>query len=222
MHAAVTELFLILMLLMHVACRYLNNTGLMWESAEEFGALLVFAEHRYYGESRPYSGTELRHNMQYLTAEQAMADYAELLRELKSELHAEDSAVIGFGGSYGGMLAAWMRMKYPHVLAGSIAASAPIWAFTGEDPPVDPGAFAKIVTRDATPAGGASKACAGLAVFRFSAPLLHDNQQKTWLLGIIQQKLMIIQAVLGHILSALCSNMQLIDFTILCPVDVTA
>ncbi|KAL3139915.1 hypothetical protein ABBQ38_004205 [Trebouxia sp. C0009 RCD-2024] len=140
---------------------YLNNTGLMWESAEEFGALLVFAEHRYYGESNPYSGSKLQRNMQYLTAEQAMADYAELLRELKSQLKAEDSAVIGFGGSYGGMLAAWMRMKYPHVLAGSVAASAPIWAFPGEDPPVDPGAFAKIVTRDATPAGGAPQACAG-------------------------------------------------------------
>ena len=164
--------------LMHVTRRYLNNTGLMWESAEEFGALLIFAEHRYYGESRPYSGTELRHNMQYLTAEQAMADYAELLRELKSELHAEDSAVIGFGGSYGGMLAAWMRMKYPHVLAGAVAASAPIWAFPGEDPPVDPGAFAKIVTRDATPAGGASKACAGLASLRFPALLSHDAKKE--------------------------------------------
>ena len=142
-------------------CRYLNNTGLMWESAEEFGALLIFAEHRYYGESRPYSGGELHSNMQYLTAEQAMADYAELLRELKTELQAEDSAVIGFGGSYGGMLAAWMRMKYPHVLSGCIAASAPIWAFPGEEPPVDAGTFAKIVTRDATPAGGASQACAG-------------------------------------------------------------
>lgn len=168
--------FLVVIQLMHVTCRYLNNTGLMWESAEEFGALLVFAEHRYYGESRPYSGSELRHNMQYLTAEQAMADYAELLRELKSELHAEDSAVIGFGGSYGGMLAAWMRMKYPHVLAGSIASSAPIWAFPGEDPPVDPGAFAKIVTRDATPAGGASKACAGQAFSPF--PVLLAKQKE--------------------------------------------
>ncbi len=148
-------------MLLWMAYRYLNNTGLMWESAAEFGALLVFAEHRYYGESKPYSGSELRKNMQYLTAEQAMADYAELLADLKADLQAQQSAVIGFGGSYGGMLASWMRMKYPHVLDGAIAGSAPIWAFPGEDPPVDSGAFAKIVTRDATPAGGSAKACAG-------------------------------------------------------------
>ena len=84
-------------------CRYLNNTGLMWESAPEFGALLVFAEHRYYGKSKPYQGKQLLDNMQYLTSEQAMADYAELLTELKAELHAENSPVIGFGGSYGGI-----------------------------------------------------------------------------------------------------------------------
>ena len=34
---------------------YVNATGLMWEMSAENGtrALLVFAEHRYYGQSRP-------------------------------------------------------------------------------------------------------------------------------------------------------------------------
>ncbi len=39
---------------------YVNHTGLMWESAEEFKAILIFAEHRYYGESVPaYRESEL-------------------------------------------------------------------------------------------------------------------------------------------------------------------
>ncbi len=33
--------------------QYVNATGLMWENAERMGALLVFAEHRYYGASVP-------------------------------------------------------------------------------------------------------------------------------------------------------------------------
>lgn len=28
---------------------YVNATGLMWENAPEFGAMLLWAEHRYYG-----------------------------------------------------------------------------------------------------------------------------------------------------------------------------
>lgn len=47
----------------------------------------------------------------------------------------ENSPVIVLGGSYGGMLAAWLRMKYPNVFAGSVAASAPLLYFKGVTKP---------------------------------------------------------------------------------------
>lgn len=93
---------------------YLNATGLMWENAEAFGAMLIFAEHRYYGESLPFGEHTYKH-MQWLTSEQALADYASLLFHFRRDNGIEDAPVIGFGGSYGGMLATWARLKYPFV-----------------------------------------------------------------------------------------------------------
>ncbi|GAX83175.1 hypothetical protein CEUSTIGMA_g10601.t1 [Chlamydomonas eustigma] len=138
---------------------YLNNTGLMWENAPSFGALVVFAEHRYYGKSKPFSSKEIKNHMHFLTAEQAMADFAGLITELKVDRKARSSAVIGFGGSYGGMIGSWFRMKYPHLVDGVIAASAPIWSFLGEMPHVDATYFAKGTTYDASEAGGSNANC---------------------------------------------------------------
>ena len=56
----------------------------MWESAQEFNALLVFGEHRYYGESMPFS-PNTPGCMNFLTTEQAMADFALLIDFIKSE-----------------------------------------------------------------------------------------------------------------------------------------
>jgi len=138
---------------------YVNATGLMWENAPYFGALIVFAEHRYYGQSRLFPDNPLS-NLQYLSVEQALADYVTLIDHLKERYHfskAED-AVIGFGGSYGGMLASWARFKYPHVWDGAIAGSAPIVTFEGMDM-MDPDFFAEGITYDVTTAAGASEFC---------------------------------------------------------------
>lgn len=94
----------------------------MWDIAPEFGALLIFAEHRYYGESMPYNNKsymDLNH-LGYLTSRQALADYVDLIQYVKSKPEYKYSPVIVFGGSYGGMLSAWIRMKYPHVVQGLV------------------------------------------------------------------------------------------------------
>jgi lysosomal Pro-X carboxypeptidase len=140
---------------------YADHTGLMWENAAAEGALLVFAEHRYYGLSQPFGDASSLY-LQYLTHEQALADYAALLFALQAELGAGQQPVIVFGGSYGGMLAAWMRLKYPGAIAGAVSASAPVLFFEGTTP-TPPGDFEqywRVVTRDMTPAAGAAAACA--------------------------------------------------------------
>ncbi|XP_031503638.1 uncharacterized protein LOC116266541 [Nymphaea colorata] len=112
---------------------FAENTGFMWDIAPRFGAMLVFAEHRYYGQSLPYGSREKAYQnadtLSYLTAEQALADFATLVIDLKRNFSAEACPVILFGGSYGGMLAAWMRMKYPHIAVGALSSSAPILQF---------------------------------------------------------------------------------------------
>uniref|UniRef100_M4E6L4 Lysosomal Pro-X carboxypeptidase n=1 Tax=Brassica campestris TaxID=3711 RepID=M4E6L4_BRACM len=128
---------------------FATNSGFIWEIAPKFGALLVFPEHRYYGESMPYGSREEAYKnattLSYLTTEQALADFAVFVTDLKRNLSAEASPVVLFGGSYGGMLAAWMRLKYPHIAIGALASSAPILQFEDIVPPQT---FYDIVSND--------------------------------------------------------------------------
>lgn len=108
---------------------YVNNTGLMFELAakDHFRALVVFAEHRYEGESIPDFSTMAEHGLgcfSHLTSSQALADFASLISHLNPN---HERPVIAFGGSYGGMLSSYLRMKYPGTVLGSIASSAPIF-----------------------------------------------------------------------------------------------
>lgn len=147
---------------------YVNATGLMWENADSHSAVLVFAEHRFYGESLPptppaVSGSGRQNR--FLSHELALADYAILLSSLRRTLRpatglAQPASAqsllpaVAFGGSYGGKLAAWLRMKYPSAVVGSIAASAPLLSFRGEGTGVDvndwdSGSYYAVVTRTA-------------------------------------------------------------------------
>ncbi|MED6206018.1 hypothetical protein PIB30_023086 [Stylosanthes scabra] len=115
-----------------------NAAGFPKDNAPHFNALLVYIEHRYYGESIPFgSYKEAMRNAStrgYFNSAQALADYAAILLHIKKTLNAHNSPIIVFGGSYGGMLAAWFRLKYPHIALGALASSAPLLYFDGVAP----------------------------------------------------------------------------------------
>lgn len=59
-------------------------------------------------------------NLRYLNVDQALADLAYFIETKKKEKKLEESSVIVFGGSYAGNMAAWARLKYPHLIQVSI------------------------------------------------------------------------------------------------------
>lgn len=134
---------------------FYDNSGFMTRTlAERLNATVVFGEHRYYGQSYPFDSKEEAmkpENLKYLSVEQVMMDYVTLLEHIKAERGYDNNAehinprtpIYVFGGSYGGMLASWLRMKYPATFHGAIASSAPIlWFQGGKD--FDPHAYDSI------------------------------------------------------------------------------
>ncbi|XP_058197908.1 uncharacterized protein LOC131313554 [Rhododendron vialii] len=111
----------------------LSIIGFLPDNAPHFKALQVYIEHRFYGQSIPFMLMEEvvknESTRGYFNSAQAIADYAEVIIYLKQKLSARDSPVIVVGGSYGGMLASWFRLKYPHIALGALASSAPILYF---------------------------------------------------------------------------------------------
>lgn len=100
-------------------------TGAWIDYAETYGAYCVQLEHRFYGKSHPTPDMSVE-NLQFLSSEQALADLAVFITDLKQKFSF--SKVITFGGSYPGSLSAWFRLKYPHLVDGAVASSAPLLA----------------------------------------------------------------------------------------------
>ncbi|KAB0801242.1 hypothetical protein PPYR_05596 [Photinus pyralis] len=126
---------------------FAQNSGFIWEIAPSFKALIVFCEHRYYGTSLPFGDKSFSDPIYvgYLHSAQALADFVYVIDHIQTlNGNGEDDSknpVIAFGGSYGGMLSSWLRMKYPSSVLGAVASSAPILQF---ETPCD--VFSSIVT----------------------------------------------------------------------------
>ncbi|CAG9856690.1 unnamed protein product [Phyllotreta striolata] len=111
---------------------FAQNSGYLFQLAKHFSALLVFIEHRYYGKSTPFTNQSLlEENLKFLTTREVLRDFVDVIEMLKSTYLqdvpvTETPPIIVFGDSFGGSLAAWMRLKYPHLVLGAIVSSAPV------------------------------------------------------------------------------------------------
>lgn len=149
--------------------------GNHYELARKYKGLLVSLEHRYYGASLPTDlGTK---NLRFLSSHQALHDLAYFITSylvptynLNLGMNAEGvsppgpvNKIIAFGGSYPGNLAAWARMRFPHLIHLAVSSSAPVLAelsFTG---------YNDVVFRAfSDPVVGGSAACANHLKYLFS------------------------------------------------------
>ncbi|XP_075399609.1 thymus-specific serine protease [Tenrec ecaudatus] len=96
--------------------------------APAMGALVVGLEHRFYGLSVPAGGLDMG-QLRFLSSRHALADMASAHLALSRLFNVSSSSPwICFGGSYAGSLAAWARLKFPHLIFASVASSAPLRA----------------------------------------------------------------------------------------------
>jgi hypothetical protein len=85
---------------------------------------MFMVEHRYYGASKPTENMA-RDNMRYLSSRQCLEDLAEFVAGMNTAYNLT-GPWISFGGSYAGALAAWLRQKFPHLVAGAVSSSGPL------------------------------------------------------------------------------------------------
>ncbi|KAJ5079482.1 protease s28 pro-x carboxypeptidase-related [Anaeramoeba ignava] len=99
------------------------------ELAEQFGALFIAFEHRYYGTSLPFGSNTTVESLKYLTTVQAIMDITTLYTRMMDLFNLPTNTTwISFGCSYAGMLSAFSRMKLPNLITAAVSGSSPIEA----------------------------------------------------------------------------------------------
>ena len=111
-----------------MASSYVAGAWAINSFAEQFRALIVCLEHRFYGQSIPGNDTDIA-RLRYLTSEQALEDAADWAVHINAQYAVPaTSKWVAMGGSYSGFLAGAARAKYPHLYAGALAVSGPVQA----------------------------------------------------------------------------------------------
>lgn len=110
----------------HISPNWLTR-GNMYEMARQNKGYQVYVEHRYYGESQVFEKLTIE-NLRFLNVNQALADLAYFIGELKRQPRFAYSKVILYGPAYAGKLALWFKKRYPHLAVGSVVSSAAILA----------------------------------------------------------------------------------------------
>merc|ERR1719370_1886660 len=104
------------------------NYGQWYKWAEENNAAMFLLEHRYYGQSKPTEDMSTE-NMRYLSSRQGLEDLGHFMTAINNNPNYNVSGSwITFGGSYPGSLSAWMSLRFPHLVAGSVSSSGPLFA----------------------------------------------------------------------------------------------
>lgn len=98
---------------------------LIHDTAKLYNGYFVYLEHRYYGQSLPFSAQNLTtENLQWLTVDQSLADITDFIEYLRYEVVDDiDARIILNGWLYGGSLAVW----YHHLNHGAVTG---VWAST--------------------------------------------------------------------------------------------
>jgi len=89
--------------------------------ARALGAHYVSLENRYYGTSQPFPQLT-GENMKYLNLRSVLADLAAFQKYWTKKNQLTGKWII-WGGSYGGAVAAYYRLKYPELVAGALSSS---------------------------------------------------------------------------------------------------